>query len=43
MDMLLDSIRQVNDIKNISEENYEALAEEIRQFLIEKNSFYLFA
>ena len=38
MDMLLDSIRQVNDIKNISEENYEALAEEIRQFLIEKIS-----
>ena len=36
--MLLDSIRQVNDIKNINEEDYDALAEEIRQFLIEKIS-----
>ncbi len=36
--MLLDSISQVNDIKNIREEDYEALAEEIRQFLIEKIS-----
>lgn len=36
--MLLDSIRQVNDIKNISEEDYDVLAEEIRQFLIEKIS-----
>ncbi len=36
--MLLDSIRQVNDIKNIKEEDYDALAEEIRQFLIEKIS-----
>ncbi len=36
--MLLDSISQVNDIKNIREEDYETLAEEIRQFLIEKIS-----
>ena len=36
--MLLDSIRQVNDIKNIGEEDYETLAEEIRRFLIEKIS-----
>ena len=36
--MLLDSIQQVNDIKNIREEDYDALAEEIRQFLIEKIS-----
>lgn len=36
--MLLDSIRQVNDIKSIAEEDYDALAEEIREFLIEKIS-----
>lgn len=36
--MLLDSISQVNDIKNIREEDYETLAGEIRQFLIEKIS-----
>ena len=36
--MLLDSIQQVNDIKNIAEEDYDALAEEIREFLIEKIS-----
>ncbi len=36
--MLLDSIRQVNDIKDIKEEDYNALAEEIRKFLIEKIS-----
>ena len=36
--MLLDNIRQVNDIKNINEGDYEALAEEIREFLIEKIS-----
>ena len=36
--MLLDSINKVNDIKNIAPENYPALAEEIRQFLIEKIS-----
>lgn len=38
MTMLLDNIRQVNDIKNIKEEDLAALAEEIRQFLIEKIS-----
>lgn len=36
--MLLDTINKVNDIKNIAPENYPALAEEIRQFLIEKIS-----
>lgn len=36
--MLLDSIRKVNDIKNINEEDYDALAAEIREFLIEKIS-----
>lgn len=36
--MLLDNIRQVNDIKDIKEEDYNALAEEIRKFLIEKIS-----
>ncbi len=36
--MLLDNIRQVNDIKNVREEDLAALAEEIRQFLIEKIS-----
>lgn len=36
--MLLDNIRQVNDIKNIREEDLAPLAEEIRQFLIEKIS-----
>ena len=36
--MLLDNINKVNDIKNIAPENYPALAEEIRQFLIEKIS-----
>ena len=38
MTMLLDNIRQVNDIKNVREEDLAALAEEIRQFLIEKIS-----
>lgn len=38
VDMLLDTIRQANDIKKISEENYDALAEEIREFLIKKIS-----
>ena len=38
MTMLLDNIRQVNDIKNIKEEDLAMLAEEIRQFLIEKIS-----
>lgn len=36
--MLLDNIRKVNDIKYISEADYDTLAEEIRQFLIEKIS-----
>lgn len=36
--MLLDNITKANDIKNIKPEDYPALAEEIRQFLIEKIS-----
>lgn len=36
--MLLDNITKPNDIKNIRPEDYPALAEEIRQFLIEKIS-----
>ncbi len=36
--MLLDKINKANDIKNIAAEDYSALAEEIRQFLIEKIS-----
>ena len=36
--MLLDQIKKENDIKNISPADYKALAEEIRQFLIEKIS-----
>ncbi len=36
--MLLDHIKKANDIKNIKAENYPELAEEIRQFLIEKIS-----
>ena len=36
--MLLDKIKDVNDIKNVSPSDYQALAEEIRQFLIEKIS-----
>lgn len=36
--MLLDNINKVNDIKKIAPEDYPALAEEIRQFLIEKIS-----
>lgn len=36
--MLLDNIRKVNDIKDISEADYNTLAEEIRRFLIEKIS-----
>ena len=34
--MLLDNIRQENDIKNLNEEDLALLAEEIREFLIEK-------
>ena len=33
--MLLDRINAVNDIKKINPEDYPALAEEIRQFLID--------
>lgn len=36
--MLLDQIKKENDIKNISSADYKKLAEEIRQFLIEKIS-----
>lgn len=36
--MLLEQIRQTNDIKNIDPRDYPLLAEEIRQFLIEKIS-----
>ena len=36
--MLLDDIKQPNDIKNVDPRDYDALAEEIRQFLIEKIS-----
>ena len=34
--MLLDKIVKENDIKKISPEKYELLAEEIREFLIKK-------
>ncbi|MCR4867436.1 MAG: 1-deoxy-D-xylulose-5-phosphate synthase, partial [Lachnospiraceae bacterium] len=36
--MLLDSIQKPNDIKNIDPKDYDELAAEIRQFLIEKIS-----
>ena len=36
--MVLEKINQVNDIKKIPPEEYEELAEEIRQFLITKIS-----
>lgn len=36
--MLLEQIKQVNDIKNINPKNYPALAQEIRDFLIQKIS-----
>ncbi len=36
--MLLERIENANDIKNIDKEDYAALAQEIRQFLIEKIS-----
>ena len=36
--MLLDKIKGVNDIKSVNPSDYQALAEEIRQFLIEKIS-----
>ena len=36
--MLLDRIQKPNDIKNIEESDYDALAEEIREFLVNKIS-----
>ena len=36
--MLLDQIKQSSDIKKLTEEDYPVLAQEIRQFLIEKIS-----
>ena len=36
--MLLEKITRENDIKKIKKEDYPALAEEIRRFLIEKIS-----
>ena len=36
--MLLDQIKQSSDIKKLTEEEYPVLAQEIRQFLIEKIS-----
>ena len=36
--MLLEQIQQANDIKKINPKDYPLLAEEIRQFLIEKIS-----
>ena len=36
--MFLDTINQPNDIKNVDRENYEELAQEIRDFLIESIS-----
>ena len=36
--MLLENIRQVNDIKKIKREDYDRLAQEIREFLIRKIS-----
>ena len=36
--MFLEQIKEANDIKKIDRKDYEQLAEEIRQFLIEKIS-----
>ncbi len=36
--MFLEKIEKTNDIKEIGAENYDALAEEIRQFLIKSIS-----
>ena len=36
--MVLDKIKKPNDIKNLTEEELEQLADEIRQFLIDKLS-----
>ncbi|MDE5680075.1 MAG: 1-deoxy-D-xylulose-5-phosphate synthase, partial [Lachnospiraceae bacterium] len=38
MSVLLEQIQKENDIKYIDKSEYDALAEEIRQFLIEKIS-----
>ena len=38
MTMFLEKIEKTNDIKGIGAENYNALAEEIRQFLIQSIS-----
>ncbi len=38
--MLLERIKKANDIKEISEEDYPALAEEIRSFIIERVSVH---
>ena len=39
--MILEKIKNANDIKNIPPESYDALAEEIREFLIQSISFNL--
>ena len=36
--MLLDQIQKENDIKNINPRDYQALAAEIREFLVNKIS-----
>ena len=36
--MILEKIKNANDIKNIPPESYDALAEEIREFLIQSIS-----
>lgn len=38
MSMILDTIEKENDIKNVAPEDWNLLAEEIRQFLINKIS-----
>ena len=38
--MILEKIKNANDIKNIPPESYDALAEEIREFLIQSISKY---
>ena len=38
MAKILDSIRQPNDIKNVPPAQYETLAQEIREFLLESIS-----
>ena len=36
--MILENINEVNDIKNVSKEDYDNLAQEIRDFLIDRIS-----